>query len=133
MTKKKKKTTKKTKPLPTVDNGRGKNGQFVAGNSVAKGNPHAKKVAKLRSVMLGATSEADMRAITRKMISLAKNGDVAAAKLVWDRLLGSVTPLVAIDLKQALQVNWDSISFDRSQDGENAVDRRLLEEEGNEG
>ena len=130
MAKKKKKSTKKSTPLATASNGRGKNGKFIAGNSAAKGNPHAKKVAKLRSIMLGATSEADMRAITRKMISLAKGGDIAAAKLVWDRLLGSVTPIVAIDMKQAHQVNWDMLYLNRSQDGENAVDKRLsLEEE----
>jgi ribosomal protein L17 len=50
-------------------------------------------VAQLRSALLRAVSSGDLRAVVKKMVDLAKAGDVPAARVVLDRLLGPVVPL----------------------------------------
>jgi hypothetical protein len=72
----------------TEDNGRDEHGRFTPGNSLAKGNPHAVRVAKLRSALLNTVTEDDMREIVRKLVSLAKDGDTIAARILFDRVLG---------------------------------------------
>ena len=72
---------------PSVD-GRGPDGRFLPGNPGGRGNPHARKVGKLRSAMLAAVSQSDMRAIIKRLVQDAKAGDAAAARLILDRCLG---------------------------------------------
>ncbi|MDY0171165.1 MAG: hypothetical protein RBS80_31790 [Thermoguttaceae bacterium] len=82
-------------PLEPFADGRDASGRFVAGNSGGPGNPHAKKVAKLRGALLSAVSQSDMRQIIRRLVQDAKGGDAAAARLILDRCLG---PAEAVDV-----------------------------------
>ncbi len=82
-------------PLTTEGNGRGPDGKFLRGNKVAKGNPHASVVAKLRTAALAAVPPKDLAAIMRELVKLALAGDVAAAREVLQRTLG---PPVEADL-----------------------------------
>ena len=75
-------------PSPNGTNGRSVNGRFAIGNVGGPGNPLATKVGKLRSVLLNSVSDEDMQAIVTKLVSLAKAGDLAAAKLLLDRTTG---------------------------------------------
>lgn len=89
-------------PSANGDNGkpdRGKNGRFIRGNPGGPGNPSAARVGRLRSAMLGAVTTADMASIVKALVSKAKAGDVLAARLLFDRLLG---PAVAIDFEGRL-------------------------------
>ena len=86
-------------PSPTAGNGRGARGRFAPGNKIAKGNPHAVKVAKLRTAALAAVKPADVRAVVRKLVELALAGDVAAAREVLQRCLG---PAEATDVMAEL-------------------------------
>lgn len=70
--------------------GRDRNGRFARGNSGGPGNPFARRVAQLRAVMMETVSDDDMRAVVQTLLTLAKSGDVAAIKLLLDRLLGRV-------------------------------------------
>ena len=54
----------------------------------ARLSPHARKVGQLRSAMLRAMTQADMRAIVAKLVELAKGGNVQAAKELIDRCIG---------------------------------------------
>ena len=83
-----------------TSNGRGKNGTFSRGHKFAKGNPHAAKVQKLRGGLLEAVSAADPEDIAKKLVKAARNGNVAAAKLLFDRLLGPPLPL---DIEERLK------------------------------
>ena len=84
----------KESPSPNGANGgRDTRGRFGKGNPGGPGNPNAKKVAELRSTLLGAVSAADMRAVVKKLVGLAKGGDVTAAKVVLERLLGPPLPV----------------------------------------
>ena len=76
------------KPSPTESNGRDSSGKFTAGNSAGKGNPYAKRVGQLRTALLDAITEDDMRDVISAMVKKAKGGDVAAARILFDRCLG---------------------------------------------
>lgn len=68
--------------------GRDGRGRFVAGNPGGPGNPFGRRVAELRQAMLDSVGKDDIQAINRKMIEKAREGDAAAAKLVYQYSLG---------------------------------------------
>src|SRR5687768_18560360 len=94
-------------PSPTGVNGRGGNGRFAPGNRIAKGNPHAKKVARLRAALLKAVTPEDVQDVAAALLAAAKGGDVAAARELMQRLLG---PPEAIDLTARLDALEQQIS-----------------------
>lgn len=102
-------------PSPTgpIGSGRDAQGRFAPGNRAAKGNPLARKAQSLRSAMFDAVSAADLRAVVKKLLELAKAGDVQAARLVFERCLGPVMPVDVLERLEALET--------------------LLQEDGNEG
>ena len=75
-------------PSPNGLNGRDERDRFAFGNPGGPGNPHARKVGKLRSAMLTAVTDDEMRSIVKKLVELARSGNVPAAKEVLDRCLG---------------------------------------------
>ena len=81
--------------------GRDARGRFAPGNKVARGNPFARHMARLRSVALAAVSAQDLEAIVRQLVTAAKAGDVAAAKVLLPYLLGR--PPEAVDPDRLLQ------------------------------
>src|SRR4051812_45694768 len=85
-------------PSPTAPNGRNANGKFSPGNLCAKGNPFAKRVARLRSALFKAVSPADLREVLTALLTQAKAGDVASIKELLQRLLG---PPEAVDLMES--------------------------------
>lgn len=74
-----------------------KNGQFVKGNKASRGNPHAAKVAKLRSAMLAAMTPDAVVRIIAELETLAESGDVQAIKEYLDRAVGKPIPLDVIE------------------------------------
>ena len=88
------------KPSRNGSDGRDERGRFAPGNVGGPGNPHAKQTGKLRSAMLKAVTEKDMRAVVMKLVELAKSGNVPAAKEVLDRCLGRP---VEADLSERLE------------------------------
>ena len=75
-------------PSRNGSDGRDERGRFAPGNVGGPGNPHAKQTGKLRSAMLKAVTEKDMRDVVMKLVEMAKSGNVPAAKEVLDRCLG---------------------------------------------
>ena len=65
-----------------VPSGREPDGRFAKGNSGGPGNPFARRVAALRQAALESVTPDDMRAIMAMLTALARDGDVAAAKVV---------------------------------------------------
>ncbi|MCA8979434.1 MAG: hypothetical protein KDC14_05375 [Planctomycetes bacterium] len=68
--------------------GRDQRGRFSKGNSGGPGNPHAAQVGRLRSAMLNAIGEDDIRELVARLLELAKSGEIRAIKEVLDRTLG---------------------------------------------
>jgi len=92
----------KNKPSTNRAN-RDAGGRFAAGNAGGPGNPHARKVAKLRAALLQAVKPADLRGVVEKLLGSAKAGDVQAAKLIIDRVLGPPLPSDIIDRLESLE------------------------------
>ena len=75
-------------PSPNGLNGRDHFGKFLPGNGGGPGNPHARRAGKLRTALLKAVTEKDIRAVAKALVAAAKSGDIPAAKLLLDRVLG---------------------------------------------
>ncbi len=86
-----------SKPSTNGTSGRKSNGQFAKGNPGGPGNPYARRVARLRSALLDAVGENGLADIVQGMITAAKGGDVAAAKLLLSYLLGKPVESVEPD------------------------------------
>jgi len=84
-------------PAPAGDSGRDARGRFTANNQGGPGNPFARRTAKLRQAMLEALMPDDLRAILAQMVEAAKQGDVAAARLVLAYGVGKPAPAVDPD------------------------------------
>ena len=81
----------------------GPKGRFAKGNPGGPGNPLAKKANQLRVALSKAVTVADIRTIAKKMIDLAREGDIQAAKLVFDRALGPIVEVDVIERIEALE------------------------------
>ena len=75
-------------PSPTETNGRSHDGRFGRGNNFSTGNPHAVAVGRLRSALLATVTDEDVRVVVTKLVSMAREGDLAAIKLLLDRCVG---------------------------------------------
>jgi hypothetical protein len=73
---------------PAADGRDAATGRFTAGNSAGKGNPHNRQVGRLKSALLSAVSEEDMRRLGAQLLAQALAGDAAAAKLLLAYTLG---------------------------------------------
>lgn len=92
------------KPTPSPS-GRTGNGRFAKGNTVGKGNPFARKCASLRAALLRKFDDASMERLAEKLLELALQGDVAAARLVLQYVIGKPTP--AIDPDDLDRLEWE--------------------------
>src|SRR5437016_81004 len=90
-------------PSTNGASGRGPGGRFTAGNAGGPGNPHAGAVGRLRSALLGAVTEEDVRAIVARLVQMAKDGDVRAIREVLDRALGRPVEADLIERMEALE------------------------------
>ena len=96
-----------SQPSASVVDGRDVHGRFTPGNKAAKGNPHASQVAKLRSAALQAVTEDKIERIIAKLVELAEEGNVQAAKEVLDRCLGKPQELDLIERVEQLEQQLD--------------------------
>ncbi len=85
-----------TAPSPNGGNGvRDTQGRFAKGNPGGPGNPYAKQVARVRSLIVEAVSEEDLRAVIAALVEKAKGGDIVAARELFDRLVGRPATAIA--------------------------------------
>ena len=78
---------------------RGKDGRFLPGFAGGPGNPFARRVHQLRSALLKTVTPSDIEEVVRKLLSMAKEGDVTAIKELLDRTIGK--PVTAVELSGA--------------------------------
>lgn len=109
-----------TKPSTNGTSGRKSNGQFAKGNKCGTGNPYARRVARLRSAMLDAVGENGLTDIVQGMVTAAKDGDVAAAKLLLSYLLGKPVESVEPDYVEIHERELHS--KDRGLDSDEKID-----------
>ena len=73
------------------------------------GNPHARRVARLRAELLRAVQPKDVREVVNALLGQAKTGDVAATKELLQRLLGPPIELDLLERLEALEDHWCSL------------------------
>lgn len=74
----------------TVMNGRTDQGRFAPGNRAAAGR--SSRAAELRRAFSEAITPEDIRELAAAMMTAAKGGDIAAAKIILDRCCGRPSP-----------------------------------------
>lgn len=80
-------------PRPRVPEGREEptrdsNGRFAPGNAGGPGNPFGRLAAALRRALIETTSADDIREIAKRLLEMAKAGNVPAAKLLFAYTIG---------------------------------------------
>src|SRR5438105_3708854 len=103
-------------PSPNGADGHNADGTFAKGNRGGPGNPYARKVARLRNLLLEAVSEEDLRQIVRALVEQAKAGDLTAVREVLNRLLGKSPEPCHPDRLEAdeIRVEADRLQAERS-------------------
>jgi hypothetical protein len=101
-------------PAPSTNGpiGRTAAGRFAAGNKGGPGNPHAKRVAELRAVLLGRIGDQDVQEVVDMLLRKAKGGDIQAAREVLDRALGRSKQGVEMEMSSRSEEPADE--FDRT-------------------
>src|SRR5262245_19879681 len=89
--------TSQAQPEPQANSGRGPDGRFTKGNFGGPGNPFARQTAALRQALLNKVTAQEIEAIADKLMQLAKEGTVAAAKLLFLHTIGKPAPAVEPD------------------------------------
>ena len=82
-------------PVPT-SNGRHVDGRFTPGNAIGKGNPGNRRQRELRAALIEAATPEKVKAIEEALHELAVGGDVAAAKVWLDHVVGK--PVQALEV-----------------------------------
>src|SRR5262245_49502403 len=75
-------------PLANGGNGRDTRGRFAAGNVGGPGNPFTRRTARLRQLLVEAVSDQDLKDVIAMLVRQAKEGDVAAAKVLLSYVVG---------------------------------------------
>jgi hypothetical protein len=68
--------------------------RWKPGNKAGRGNPLAKQVQAIRVALVSAVTAADIQAVIQRLLQQAKAGDVASAKIIFERAVG---PAEALD------------------------------------
>jgi len=68
--------------------GRSTNGKFTKGNKFGRGNPHARKLAELRTAFISVIGEDQLKQLADYLLVRAMAGDMVAAKLLLSYTLG---------------------------------------------
>jgi hypothetical protein len=96
------------------------NGRFGMGNKGGPGNPYNGTVQKLRAAMVSAVSEEDIRAVIGKVLDQAKEGNLAAVKLLLSYTIGQPHQTVQPD-----RVDLDALEIqDQSELKQALIDQR---------
>jgi hypothetical protein len=71
-----------------MSDGRDVRGRFARGNQGGPGNPWAAKTLHFKTLIQNAVTDADMLAVIKALVDAAKGGDIKAAAILIDRLVG---------------------------------------------
>ncbi len=82
-------------------------GRFVKGWLGGPGNPNVKRMAEYRNAINAAIKPGDLKQVIRKLILLAKRGDMAAIKELLDRTVGK--PKMTQKEPDSLGINFPAL------------------------
>jgi len=75
--------------IPVSDGQDPTTGRFLPGNRAAKGNATPRKTARFRNALLSCVTPQDFREVVQALMTAAKSGDVSAAKLFLQYVVGT--------------------------------------------
>jgi hypothetical protein len=102
-----------TKPSPAGAITRDPKGRWQQGNKAGRGNPLARQVQAIRSALVNAITHEDIKAVVQRLVQKAKDGDVVAAKVIFERAAG---PAAALDIDLRLTELEDRVLSLRSEE-----------------
>jgi hypothetical protein len=85
-------TTAEQRAAKMDKDGRAGNGQFGKGNPGGPGNPFARQTAILRQSIREVATAEEMKAVAAMLVAKAKDGNLAAAKLLLEHAIGKPAP-----------------------------------------
>ena len=106
-------------PSPNGTNGRGEGGRFSKGNHGGPGNPYAQCVARLRRALFDSIRPDDLAEVVGALLKSAKEGDVAAAKELLQRLLGPPESVDLIERLDALEQKLEEVAENKGHPWQN--------------
>jgi hypothetical protein len=95
-------------------NGQDRKGRFTRGNRLGRGNPLAGRAAKIRAMLLKASTPEDVKVIAQRLIEGAKAGDLAFIREWLDRTIGKAHQELTHHVDNSL-----SLTTDAERDAEN--------------
>jgi hypothetical protein len=83
-----------------ASDGHNSNGRFAKSNTAAAGhrNPNARRVQQFYNALISAVSVSDIEFVVRKLIKMARGGDLAAVRELLDRTVGK-TEKITLELQ----------------------------------
>ncbi|MGA2620062.1 MAG: hypothetical protein ABSF26_20790 [Thermoguttaceae bacterium] len=100
-------------PAGAITSARDPKGRWQQGNKAGRGNPLAKQVQAIRVALVSAVAPADIQAVVQRLLQQAKDGDVMAAKVLFERTAG---PAAALDLDLRLSELEDRVQSLKSEE-----------------
>lgn len=86
-------------------------GRFLPGNSGGPGRPPSASVHEHRAALVNAVTPDDIRAVARMLVDRALEGDVGAAKLLFERLFGPAQPADVLERIEELETRFTIVQF----------------------
>jgi hypothetical protein len=102
--------TKPANPKHPQAEGRDTSGRFAKGNPGGPGNPYPRQVAAFRQALLNCVTEEDIIAVTRAIIEEAKDGNIAAAKLLFQYVFGKPGPAAPMNWNERDSMSGEELS-----------------------
>lgn len=81
-------------------------GRFTKGNSGGPGRPPAASVHEHRAALVNAVTPNDVKRVVRVLLDKALSGDIQAARILLDRLLGPPLPVDVIERIEELETRF---------------------------
>jgi hypothetical protein len=97
-------TSPNTATAPNGSHSRDTRGRFTRGNPGGPGNPFARRLARLRQALCQRVTEADIEALADQLLERARQGDLAATKLLFAYVIGK--PTAAVDPDTLDREEW---------------------------
>jgi hypothetical protein len=106
--------TNPANPQPAQTEGRDASGRFAKGNPGGPGNPYPRRIAALKLALLNCVTEEDIAAIAKAVIEEAKTGNIPAAKLIFQYVLGKPGTSADLELMAPIGNGANGDVFERS-------------------
>ena len=110
-------------PMPK---GMDKRAKFAKSNRLSGGNPYFKYLQAFQHCILTSVKQAQLKAVMQAMIKKAIEGDVNAARLVFERTCGRIPPEMSIQMTNLSQGN---LTICIQTDNENSLENGPILEE----